>query len=53
MMKKSSEKSDDKVPPFLSLGSGSVYQAEISIISNEIKFYFIKSQIIEYYVLWT
>ena len=51
MSKKSSEKSDDKVPPFLSLGSGSVYQAEISIISNEIKFYFIKSQIIEYYVL--
>ena len=29
--------SDDKVPPFLPSASGGVNQAEISIISNEIK----------------
>ena len=37
--KKNNGKSDDKVPPFLSSASGSVNQAEISIISNEIKSY--------------
>ena len=35
--KKSIGKSDYKVPPFLSSASGSVNQAEISIISSEIK----------------
>ena len=35
--KKSNGKSDDKIPPFLSSASGSVNQAEISIISSEIK----------------
>ena len=35
--KKSNGKSDDKVPPFLSSGSGSVNLAEIFIISNEVK----------------
>ena len=35
--KKNNGKSDDKVPPFLSSASGSVNQAEISIINNEIK----------------
>ena len=35
--KKNNGKSDDKVPPFLSSASGSVNQAEISIISNETK----------------
>ena len=39
MTKKNNGKSDDKVPPFLSSASGSVIQAEISIISNEIKSY--------------
>ena len=34
--KKNNGKSDDKVPPFLSSASGSVNQAEIFIISNEI-----------------
>ena len=37
MTKKSNGKSDDKVPPFLSSASGSVNQAEISIINNDIK----------------
>ena len=37
--KKNKGKSDDKVPPFLCSASGSVNQAEISIISNEIKSY--------------
>ena len=37
--KKSNGKSNDKVPPFLSSASGSATQAEISIISNEIKSY--------------
>ena len=37
--KKNNEKSDNKVPWFLSSASGSVNQAEISIISNEIKSY--------------
>ena len=37
--KKNNGKSDDKVPPFLSSASGSVNQAEISIISNEAKSY--------------
>ena len=37
MTKKGNGKSDDKVPPFLSSASGSVNQAEISIINNEIK----------------
>ena len=37
VMKKNNGKSDDKVPPFLSSSSGSVNQAEISIVSNEIK----------------
>ena len=37
--KKSNGKSDEKVPPFLSSASVSVNQAEISIISNEIKSY--------------
>ena len=37
--KKNSRKSDDKVPTFLSSASGSVNQAEISMISNEIKSY--------------
>ena len=37
--KKNNGKSDDKVPPFLSSASGRVNQAEISIISNEIKSY--------------
>ena len=37
--KKSNGKSDEKVPPFLSSASASVNQAEISIISNEIKSY--------------
>ena len=37
MTKKSNGTSDDKVPPFLSSASGSVNQAEISIINNEIK----------------
>ena len=39
MTKKNNGKSDDKVPPFLSSASGSVIQAEISIIINEIKSY--------------
>ena len=37
VMKKSNGKFDDKFPPFLSSGSGSFNQAEISIINNEIK----------------
>ena len=37
--KKSNGKSDGKAPSFVSSGSGSVNQAEISIISNEIKSY--------------
>ena len=37
MTKKGNGKSDDQVPPFLSSASGSVNQAEISIINNEIK----------------
>ena len=37
--KKNSRKSDDKVPTFLSSASGSVNQAEISMISNEVKSY--------------
>ena len=37
--KKNNRKSDDKVPLFLSSASGIVNQAEISIISNEIKSY--------------
>ena len=37
--RKNNGKSDDKVPPFLSSASGSVNQAEISIISSEIKSY--------------
>ena len=37
--KKNNGKSDNKVPSFLSSASGSVNQAEISIISNEIKSY--------------
>ena len=37
MTKKSNGTPDDKVPPFLSSASGSVNQAEISIINNEIK----------------
>ena len=39
MMKKSNRKSNDKVPSFLSSASGSVNEAEISIISNEKKSY--------------
>ena len=39
MAKKSNGKSDDKVPPFLSSASGSVSEAEICIINNEIKPY--------------
>ena len=39
MMKKSNRKSNDKVPSFLSSASGSVNEAEISIISNEMKSY--------------
>ena len=39
MTKKSNGKSDDKVPPFLFSAPSSVIQAEISIISNEIKLY--------------
>ena len=35
--KKCNGKSHDKVPPFSSSASGSVSQAEFSIISNEIK----------------
>ena len=38
-VKKNNGKSDDKVPPFLSSASGSVNQAKISIIGNEIKSY--------------
>ena len=37
--KNNNGKSDDKVPPILFSASGSVNQAEISIISNEIKSY--------------
>ena len=37
--KKNNEKSDDKVPRFLSSASDSVNQGEISIISNKIKSY--------------
>ena len=37
--KKNNGNSDDKVPPFLSSASGSVNQAEISIISNKTKSY--------------
>ena len=37
--KKNNGKSDNKAPSFLSSASGSVNQAEISIISNEIKSY--------------
>ena len=37
--KKNNGNSDDKVPPFLSSASGSVNQANISIISNETKSY--------------
>ena len=36
---KNNRKSDDKVPTFLSSASSSVNQAEITIISNEIKSY--------------
>ena len=39
VMKKNNRKSDDKVPTFLSSASSSVNQAEITIISNEIKSY--------------
>ena len=39
VIKKSNRKSDDNFPPFLSSASGSVNQAGISIISNEIKSY--------------
>ena len=39
VMKKNNRKSDDKVPTFLSSASSSVNQAEIAIISNEIKSY--------------
>ena len=39
MTKKNNGKSGDNVPPFLSSASGSVNQAEISIINNEIKSY--------------
>ena len=39
VMKKNNGKSDDKLPPFLSSASGSGNQAEIPIISNEIKPY--------------
>ena len=37
--KKNNEKSDNKVPWFLSSASGSANQAEMSIIRNEIKSY--------------
>ena len=37
--KKNNGKSDDQVPPILFSASGSANQAEISIISNEIKSY--------------
>ena len=37
--KKNNRNFDDKVPPFLSSASGSVNQAEISIISNKTKSY--------------
>ena len=37
--KKNNGKSDDKLQPFLSSASGGVNQAEISIVSNEIKSY--------------
>ena len=37
--KKNNGKSDDKVSPFLSSASGSVNQAQASIISNDIKSY--------------
>ena len=37
--KKNNGKSDDNDSPFLSSASGSVNQAEISIISNKIKLY--------------
>ena len=37
--KKNNGKSDDKLPLFLSSASGGVNQAEISIVSNEIKSY--------------
>ena len=37
--KKNNEKSDNKAPPFLSSASGSVNQAQASIISNDIKSY--------------
>ena len=37
--KKSNGESDDKVPPFLASASGSVSEAEICIINNEIKSY--------------
>ena len=36
---KNNRKSDDRVPTFLSSASSSVNQAEITIISNEIKSY--------------
>ena len=52
-MKKSNGKSNDKIPLFLSSASGSANEAESSIISNEIKFYFIKSQMIEHCALRT
>ena len=39
MTKKSNGESDDKVPPFLASASGSVSEAEICIINNEIKSY--------------
>ena len=39
VMKKNNGKSDDTLPPFLSSASESANQAEISIISNEIKSY--------------
>ena len=39
MTRKNNGKSDDKVPPFLSSASGSVNQADISIISSKIKSY--------------
>ena len=39
MMKKFNRKSNDKVPSFLSSASGRVNEAEVSIISNEMKSY--------------
>ena len=45
--KKCNRKFDDKVPPSLSSASGSVNQAEISIISNEIKEHWNGTQLAE------